>query len=38
VRESDFDVGYRQAPLTAEVDDRWHDVWQQFKAGVNAST
>jgi spermidine/putrescine transport system substrate-binding protein len=38
VRESDFDIGYRQAPLTAEVDDRWHDVWQQFKAGVNAST
>jgi len=37
VRQSDFDVGYRQAPLSAEVDDRWHDVWQQFKAGVRAT-
>jgi spermidine/putrescine transport system substrate-binding protein len=37
VRQSDFDVGYRQAPLSADVDDRWHDVWQQFKAGVRAT-
>jgi spermidine/putrescine transport system substrate-binding protein len=37
VRQSDFDIGYRQAPLSAEVDDRWHDVWQQFKAGVRAT-
>lgn len=37
VRPADFDVGYRQSPLAPEVDDRWHDVWQQFKAGVSAS-
>lgn len=37
VRQSDFDVGYRQAPLSAEVDDQWHDVWQQFKAGVRTT-
>ena len=34
VRQSDFDVGYRQAPLSPESDERWNDVWQQFKAGV----
>lgn len=34
VRKEDFDVGFRQAPLAPEVDDRWHEVWQQFKAGV----
>ena len=36
VRQSDFDVGYRQAPLSPEADERWNDVWQQFKAGVKA--
>jgi spermidine/putrescine transport system substrate-binding protein len=34
VRKEDFDVGFRQAPLAPDVDDRWHEVWQQFKAGV----
>jgi spermidine/putrescine transport system substrate-binding protein len=37
VRRSDFDVGFRQAPLDPGVDDRWHEVWQQFKAGVEAT-
>lgn len=37
VRQSDFDVGYRQAPLSPEVDERWNDVWQQFKVGVKAN-
>jgi spermidine/putrescine transport system substrate-binding protein len=37
IRREDFDVGFRQAPLAPEVDDRWHEVWQQYKAGVDAS-
>ncbi|MCI0633187.1 MAG: extracellular solute-binding protein [Actinobacteria bacterium] len=37
IRRSDFDVGFRQAPLAPEVDDRWHEVWQQFKTGVSAA-
>lgn len=37
IRKEDFDVGLRQAPLAPEVDDRWHEVWQQYKAGVDAS-
>ena len=36
IRKEDFDVGFRQAPLAPEVDDRWHEVWQQYKAGVDA--
>ena len=34
VRQTDFDVGYREGPLTPEVDDHWHDVWEEFIAGA----
>ena len=34
VRQTDFDVGYREGPLTPEVDDHWHDVWEEFVAGA----
>jgi spermidine/putrescine transport system substrate-binding protein len=29
-----FDVGYRLLELTPQVDDLWHAVWQEFKAGA----
>ena len=29
-----FDSGYRYLELPGEVDDRWHAVWQEFKAGA----
>ena len=28
-----FESGYRYLELPGEVDDRWHAVWQEFKAG-----
>lgn len=34
VHQSDFDIGYREGPLTADVDNHWHDVWEEFTAGV----
>jgi spermidine/putrescine transport system substrate-binding protein len=34
VRESDFPIGYREGPLPADVDDRWHEIWSEFQAGV----
>jgi hypothetical protein len=34
VRQTDFDVGYREGPLTPEVDDHWHDVWEEFVSGA----
>jgi hypothetical protein len=34
VRQSDFDIGIQQGPLTADVDNHWHDVWEEFTAGV----
>jgi len=34
VRKEDFEVGYRLAELSPEVDALWHDAWQEFKAGV----
>jgi spermidine/putrescine transport system substrate-binding protein len=34
VRQEDFDVGYRQGPLTPDVDDQWHAVWEEFVAGA----
>lgn len=34
VRKEDFDVGYRLAELSPQVDALWHDAWQEFKAGV----
>lgn len=34
VRQSDFGIGYREGPLTADVDNHWHDVWEEFTAGV----
>ena len=36
VRQEDFDVGYRQGPLTPEVDDQWHSVWEEFVAGAKS--
>jgi spermidine/putrescine transport system substrate-binding protein len=36
VRESDFPIGYREGPLTADVDDHWHDIWSEFQAGVGS--
>src|SRR5215218_4720735 len=29
-----FESGYRYLELPGEVDDRWHAVWQEFKAGA----
>ncbi len=37
VRQEDFDVGYRQGPLTPEVDDQWHAVWEEILAGAESS-
>jgi spermidine/putrescine transport system substrate-binding protein len=34
VKRSDFDTGLREGPLPADVDNHWHDVWQEFTAGV----
>jgi spermidine/putrescine transport system substrate-binding protein len=34
VRKEDFDRGYPQWELTPEVDDMWHDAWQNFRAGA----
>ena len=36
VRDSDFPIGYREGPLPPEVDDAWHDVWREFRAGVRS--
>ena len=36
VRESDFAIGYREGPLTADVDDHWHEIWSEFTAGVGS--
>jgi len=29
-----FESGFRYLELPGEVDDRWHAVWQEFKAGA----
>jgi len=34
VRQSDFVLGFQEGPLSADVDDHWHDVWQEFTAGA----
>lgn len=34
VHQSDFEIGYREGPLAADVDNHWHDVWEEFTAGV----
>jgi spermidine/putrescine transport system substrate-binding protein len=34
VRKEDFDRGLPQWELTPEVDDMWHDAWQNFRAGA----
>jgi spermidine/putrescine transport system substrate-binding protein len=34
VRKEDFDRGYLLWELTPEVDDMWHDAWQNFRAGA----
>jgi spermidine/putrescine transport system substrate-binding protein len=34
VRKEDFDRGFPQWELTPEVDDMWHDAWQNFRAGA----
>ncbi len=31
----DFDVGYIEYELTPDVDNMWHDAWQNFKAGAS---
>jgi len=36
VRESDFGIGYREGPLPPDVDDRWHQIWSEFTAGVGS--
>ena len=36
VRQEDFGVGYRQGPLTPDVDDQWHAVWEEFVAGAKS--
>jgi spermidine/putrescine transport system substrate-binding protein len=36
VRESDFAIGYREGPLSADVDDHWHEIWSEFTAGVGS--
>jgi spermidine/putrescine-binding protein len=34
VRKEDFDRGLPQWELTPDVDDMWHDAWQNFRAGA----
>jgi spermidine/putrescine transport system substrate-binding protein len=34
VRKEDFDTGYIQYELTPDVDDMWHNAWQNFRAGA----
>ena len=34
VRKEDFDRGFPQWELTPEIDDMWHDAWQNFRAGA----
>jgi spermidine/putrescine transport system substrate-binding protein len=34
VRKEDFDTGYLQWELTPDVDNMWHDAWQNFRAGA----
>ena len=34
VTKDDFGTGFREGPLTADVDNHWHDVWEEFTAGV----
>jgi hypothetical protein len=34
VRKEDFDLGLPQWELTPDVDDMWHDAWQNFRAGA----
>jgi spermidine/putrescine transport system substrate-binding protein len=34
VRKDDFDTGYLQWELTPDVDNQWHDAWQNFRAGA----
>ncbi len=36
VRESDFETGYREGPLPADVDDHWHEIWSEFTSGVGS--
>ena len=36
VRQEDFDVGFREGPLSPEVDDQWHAVWEEFVAGAKS--
>jgi spermidine/putrescine transport system substrate-binding protein len=36
VRQEDFDIGYRQGPLTPDVDDQWHAVWEEFVSGAKS--
>jgi len=34
VRKEDFERGLPQWELTPDVDDMWHDAWQNFRAGA----
>jgi spermidine/putrescine transport system substrate-binding protein len=34
VRQEDFAAGYEYLELTPSVDKRWHDAWEEFKAGA----
>jgi spermidine/putrescine transport system substrate-binding protein len=36
VRQTDFDIGFREGPLSPAVDDHWHDVWEEFVAGARS--
>jgi spermidine/putrescine transport system substrate-binding protein len=36
VREEDFQRGYELLELSPTVDNRWHDAWEEFKAGAQA--
>jgi spermidine/putrescine transport system substrate-binding protein len=34
VRKEDFEVGYKEWELTPDVDNMWHDAWQNFRVGA----
>jgi spermidine/putrescine transport system substrate-binding protein len=37
VRQADFEKGYEELELSPSVDTKWHNVWEEFKAGAKAT-
>ena len=36
-RQADFEKGYEELELSPSVDNKWHNVWEEFKAGAKAT-